>query len=269
MSDVIAGEPPPKFQPGALVARVLQMPRPWLLAFDVDGTLAPIAPTPPEARVPRQVVDDLATLAAMDDVHIALLTGRDAASLEPVISLPQAYLGLEHGGLVCAPGQEPGAVARNLDAQTREALDAFEDWAKKNAKPAGADLEFKRASVGIHVRRLAEQDPGTATRVLDAARTAASTVGLHVRTGRAMIEAEAEAADKADALNALVKKLGATGVFFAGDDVTDAKAITRAGVLGVGIHVASPERPQGPEGATAVLDGPSAIAAFIKLLRNC
>src|ERR1051326_1369447 len=51
---------------------------PLVVLLDVDGTLAPIAPTPAEARVPDETRRAVAALVALAGVHVALVTGRIA-----------------------------------------------------------------------------------------------------------------------------------------------------------------------------------------------
>ena len=48
--------------------------RPFGIAFDIDGTLSPIAPTPDEARIYPGVLSLLER--AKKHAHIAILTGR-------------------------------------------------------------------------------------------------------------------------------------------------------------------------------------------------
>ncbi|MEO7007921.1 MAG: trehalose-phosphatase, partial [Caldimonas sp.] len=50
-----------------------------ILAFDFDGTLAPIVAHPDEARVPAAVSHGLAELARA--LPVAIITGRDAADV--------------------------------------------------------------------------------------------------------------------------------------------------------------------------------------------
>ena len=85
--------------------RIVGLPRPLLLAFDVDGTLAPIVARPERARVPTATRRVLAHLAASRGIDVALVTGRDAASLRRVVRVARVWRALEHGRLVVAPGE--------------------------------------------------------------------------------------------------------------------------------------------------------------------
>ena len=62
--------------------RTVLAQRPLGLAFDIDGTLSPIAPTPDEAKIYLDVLPLLEQ--AQKYAHIAILTGRsidDGASM--------------------------------------------------------------------------------------------------------------------------------------------------------------------------------------------
>lgn len=246
----------------ALAARITALPRPLLLAFDVDGTLAPIVEDPDAARVPPEVARALRTLASRRGVRVALVTGRDAASLARVVRIAGAYRVLEHGRRVLVPGASMRETAPS--AALRARLDAFEAWARAHAVPAGARLECKAQSRAIHVRALAARDAAGALRLLARAARAARRADLVPRSGRAVLEAALADADKSTALAELARMTGARSVVYAGDDRTDQAAIARAGALGgLGVHVRSAERPRTPRGATAVVSGPAALGRLV------
>lgn len=249
----------------ALVTRIAALPRPVLLAFDVDGTLAPIVEDPDAARVPREVTRALRTLARARGVRVALVTGRDATSLARVVRIPRAYRAIEHGRRVLAPGASPREPVPSPALRAR--LDAFEAWARVHALPAGARLERKPQSRVVHVRALAARDPAGAERLLARADRAARRADLVPRSGRAVLEAALGDADKSTALASLARATGAKSVVYAGDDRTDRAAIARAGALGgLGIHVRSAEQPRAPRGTAAVVPGSDALGRLVLAL---
>ncbi len=248
-----------------LVARVLGLPRPLLIALDVDGTLAPIVEDPEAARVPRHTRALLRRLSSARRVHVALVTGRSASSLRKVVGSIEAWRAVEHGRVIVPPGR---SVPRDdLDPAARERLASFERWAREHVVPHGGRLETKRASRAVHVRSLAARDPDEAARLLRAAAIRARKIGLSPRPGRAVLEAEAAPGDKGEALDAIRFATRAQGVFYAGDDVTDRPAIRRAVRLGgIGVFVRSEERPRAPRGATAAVAGPEGMAELLEEL---
>jgi len=241
-----------------LKERVAALPRPLLLGLDVDGTLAPIVDDPDRARVPDATQTVLRELARHADYRVALITGRDLPALERMAQVPGAWRAVEHGGWIVAPGDE--GAERPLDPADREKLEAFAAWAADGP----GQVERKARSVGLHVRKL---DAGEGEARLAAAEERAEALGLIARRGRAVLEAELESGDKGRALAELQERIGAASVFFAGDDLTDLPAIRYAAERGVGVFIASDERPEGPEGATLALDGPEDLASFLASLR--
>ncbi len=251
----------------ALAERVAALPRPLLVALDVDGTLAPIVADPASARVPEEVAARVEMLSGAPGVTVALVTGRDAAQLDRMMTAPRAWRVVEHGRAILAPG-EPSP---EIDPASRARLDAFESWAAARLRARGARVERKPASVAVHVRELAAGDAEAGAAVLREAERAAMDAGLFPREGRAVLEASVARADKGTALAALMSRTGAASVVYAGDDLTDVPAIALASERGLGVFVRSSERPAAPPGASAELPGPESVAELlghlVRLLR--
>lgn len=248
-----------------LARRIADLDRPLLLAFDVDGTLAPIVDDPGGARVPPELRRALARLARRRGLRVALVTGRDPQSLRRVAPVPGVWRAVEHGRRVVAAAER--AAPLRLDERERTALARFREWAEEQAVPRGAALEDKPGSVAVHVRRLAARDRERARSLLRGAHRRAAELGLAPREGRAVCEAEARTGDKGRALAELVERTGAEGVVYVGDDKTDYPAIERAAEMGgIGIFVRSPERRRGPRGATASVNGPPEVAQLVEAL---
>lgn len=249
--------------PKRIARAVVALPRPLLVALDVDGTLAPIVEEPDAARVPPKTRAIVRRLTRLPRVRVALITGRSAASLKKVAGVTGVWRALEHGRVIVPPGAP--TPRGEVDPIARERLDAFERWAREHVVPHGARLERKAAARAVHVRRLSESDPDEAARLLRAAQRYAEKLGLHARPGRAVVEAEAAPGDKGDALEAIRFASRTRGVVYAGDDVTDYPAIRRAADLGgIGIFVRSEERSRLPRGTLgAVVDGPEGMAELL------
>lgn len=247
----------------ALTRAIVALERPLLLALDVDGTLAPIVDDPRRAAVPADVARSLERLVTTDIV-LAIVTGRDAAQLDRMLTVPAAWRVTEHGREILAPGDEPRAP--NAEALAR--LARFEAWARTNAIPFGARVERKPGAVVVHVRELARRDATRAAELLERAASEAGRMGLVPREGRAVIEAALEHADKGRALLAVAERVGVASIVYAGDDRTDEPAIALAAERGIGIFVRSDERPQGPPGTSAVVEGPRAVAELLARLAD-
>ena len=77
-----------------------------LLAFDIDGTLAPIVARPWDAHIPDELQVRLAALTATRTV--AIITGRAIADAKPMLGFSPRYLIGNHGaeGVTAANGSK-------------------------------------------------------------------------------------------------------------------------------------------------------------------
>lgn len=216
----------PRRQPHVLGAlgrrRLARLQRqPLLLAFDFDGTLAPIVDRPDDARVLPALVPLLVRAAARWPV--AVVTGRALADMRDRLGFVPQHLVGSHGAEGLAPADADAAVAA-LDPWRARLRDAAQ-----RLRAAGVELEDKGASLALHYRRAA--DPAQARRVLDAVLAQAPQDGAPVhRFGGKCVEnlVAAAAPDKGDAVHHLAQRTGARAVLFVGDDVTDESVFRRA-----------------------------------------
>ena len=183
-----------------------------LLAFDIDGTLAPIVERPDDARVPDDVQHFLADLARQFDV--AIITGRAVEDARRMLSFEPRYLIGNHGaeGL---PGREARshAFARTV-ARWRDALADDE-----SLRAAGVTLEDKAYSMSLHYRRAVD---GLVARAAIDRCVAALRPSPRVITGKAVVNLlPDDAPDKGDALRELIAAAQCDAVLYVGDDDTD------------------------------------------------
>jgi len=238
---------------------LLGLERPLLIALDVDGTISPIVRDPDMAEIPQETLSTLKTLAAAPGIELALVTGRDLSSLGRMEQLDGIWRAVEHGGLILAPGEAP--APRELDDRKREALDQFRHWIESHGRDAF--IEHKPQAIAVHVRAIASYDPARAEQLLREADELAQTLGLHVRRGKALREAEAVRSDKGSALREIFDRSGASSVFFAGDDLTDFPAIEFAARHGLGAFVCSEERGDQPPDSATLLQNVSEVMELL------
>lgn len=243
----------------SLVDDLLALDRPLLVALDVDGTIAPIVRDPDKATIPDDTLAVLKVLASTPSTELALITGRDLDSLSRMEQLDGIWRAVEHGGLVLAPGQQP--QPQELPEERQHALARFREWVRDHAEDAF--VEYKPRAVAVHVRAIAETDPDQANALLDEAEEIATGLGLHVRKGRCVREAEALEHDKGEALREIFERSGARSTFFAGDDVTDLPAIEFASKHGIGAFVLSRERPEPPSESVVVIENAKGVVALL------
>lgn len=193
----------------ALAATLHRRP---LLAFDFDGTLAPIVPRPDDAHIPRPVAERLALLAAR--LPVAIVSGRSIDDVRRRIDFVPHYIVGNHGA---EDGRNP--AAEHLRAQRLDALRARIAAQRARLERAGVLVEDKGQSLALHYRLA--RSPQRALAAIRAL-LADAEGALHVFSGK-MVEnvVPVGAPDKAAAVHALVQRSGARSAVFAGDDVND------------------------------------------------
>ncbi|MFO1329662.1 MAG: trehalose-phosphatase [Rubrivivax sp.] len=190
-----------------------------LLAFDFDGTLAPIVARPADAHPPAALSACLAALAAR--LPVAVLSGRSVADL-------RTRLGFEPRHLVGSHGADDPSDPEGTARRTR-ALDPLRARLHTQGvalATAGVVVEDKGASIALHHRRAAS---GERAQAAIAAALHDAPPGLARFGGKRVVNLVAAGSpDKADALLALVERCDADVALFAGDDVNDEPVFERA-----------------------------------------
>ena len=234
-----------------LLAPLREAPEKTALLFDVDGTLAPIAPRPELARVPAETRAELARLAG-SYLLVACISGRageEAAALVGVDGI--RYVG-NHG-------LELDERAAELAAQVAAFRDAVT-----------LPVEDKGLSLSYHYRGAEDEDAARAEleRVAERAREA----GLDPRWGRKVLEVRpAVSADKGTAVRTLLASVEARRGLYAGDDTTDLDGFQGLAAAGLedAVRIAV-ESDEGPQELVAAADltvsGPEALGRLLATL---
>ena len=183
-----------------------------LLAFDIDGTLAPIVARPDEARLPDDVKRCLHELAARMDV--AVITGRGVDDARRMLEFEPRYLIGNHG----AEGI-PGWKARS-EGFARTVRGWRDALGRCGAlRGAGVTIEDKRYSLSLHYRLA--PDHAAARRAIYACIESLSPPPSTI-DGKAVVNLlPRDAPDKGEALRALIAQSGSPNVLYVGDDDTD------------------------------------------------
>jgi len=181
-----------------------------LLAFDYDGTLSPIAPTPERARLPVPTKRLLIRVAK--EYPLVVISGRALADIsERVADIDVRQLFGNHGL------EWSGATSRPR-AQVRQWVDRLHE--QLEAAP-GVIIEDKAHSVSVHYR--AAPDHTRALRhILPVVR---ALRGVRVICGAAAVNLLPDhGANKGVALRRALERSGCERAVYVGDDETDEDA---------------------------------------------
>ena len=214
------------------------MPRtgPLLLASDFDGTLSELVLDPWGARIIPAAQRALRRLAAVDGVHVAIISGRTVNDLAARVRIGGVSYRGDHGAeraeaprgfhAAALRGEREPAGTAELETVSRLAAEVAlavpERWLVVEPKSAAITFHFRGAP---HV--------GEARGRVAAAVDAVDPERLLVRSGgrRALELRPADASTKGDALRQLVEERRPVSVIMLGDDRHDALAfdVLRAG----------------------------------------
>ena len=238
----------------AALAAVVRL-RP-LLAFDFDGTLAPIVAQPADARIAAPLARRLATLAAR--LPVAIVTGRAIVDV-------RSRLGFEPRFVVGDRGAED---ARDADgaARRRAALDTLRG-ALRARQPAlaaaGIVIEDKGQSLALHYRRARHR---AQARDLTLELLSPHGADLQVFGGKMVVNVmPAGAPDKASAVHDLVRRCAVPAALFAGDDVNDEPVFRAAPAHWLTLRVG---RGGPPSAARFGLDGPRDMLRLVERIET-
>lgn len=189
-----------------------------LVASDYDGCVAPIQPRPDMAVPHPASLDALRACATRPDTLVALVSGRARADLAAISGAGDPLI------LVGTHGAEfESGFDTPLTSEQQSLLDRIiAEFGSLAERFAGTSVEIKPASTTFHVRNATPDDAEASMRLAEDG--PASWPGVHVTTGKAVIELAVIETSKGMALDRLREGFGADAVLYLGDDVTDEKA---------------------------------------------
>jgi trehalose 6-phosphate phosphatase len=196
-----------------------------LLAFDYDGTLAPLSNNPAASRMRPETTELLRSLAHASPV--AVITGRSVRDVSLRLeAIPMLAVIGNHGA-------EPSPFARRAAREVAAWMPMLDALV---ATLPGVTIENKVQSVSVHYWHAT--DPDT---ILAAIAALLPTLPhkIHVVHGIGLVNLVPRGApDKGDAVQRLVKTHGLPGAVFVGDELTDEPAFRQVtGTAGLGIRV--------------------------------
>ena len=220
------------------VSGQLRMAGRILLLLDFDGTLAPIVPHPPDARIPLETMDFLLALRDCPKVVMAIVSGRAARDVRDLVDLDGIHYFGSHG----RERMRPGSRTVETDRRGREAIRRIcERLSADLSDLGGFKIEDKGVSAAAHYRNTEPRDRRRIERtVLDAIEAVPS---LRVAPGKMVYDiTPADGVDKGTAAMALAREAGGLPLYF-GDDTTDESAFEALPPASVTVFVGPPTQP--------------------------
>ncbi|UIJ36004.1 trehalose-phosphatase [Allobranchiibius sp. GilTou73] len=193
-----------------------------LYGTDFDGVLAPLVLDPSTSAPIDGSVQALREVAASDGATVAIVSGRDLATLRHLSGIaedePIVLIG-SHGAQPSIP-LDTGEVWDDAAAdRLHTVVDALEQVA---AQHPGTRVERKAAGAALHTRGM---DDDVANEAIAAAEDAArQLVGVHIIAGKNVLEIGVLDTNKGAALRALADHVGSQVTCYLGDDRTDERA---------------------------------------------
>ena len=222
-----------------------------LLAFDFDGTLAPIVPRPHDAQLSSAVADRLRSLSKL--LPLAIVTGRSRDDVLERLRFVPSYVVGNHGA------EDP---LHTVGASVRiDALDPLRSVLRARSSDldaAGVLIEDKRQSLALHYRLSRHRDKAKA--LIDDV-LGSDDPALRTFPGKMVVNVVPSGApDKADAVHRLLARCGAECALFAGDDVNDEPVFASAPCGWLTVRVG---RDYPASRAQFFLDGPHEMAMLL------
>lgn len=233
-----------------------------VIALDFDGTASPLVPDPMAARALPEVTEQVERLADLPGTIVAYVSGRSMDDLRIITEHAddsEVVLAGSHGAQYWFPGEgaadAPGAATQEghreeLWAAAQPIVDRYD----------GVGLEPKTFGMGIHTRSATPETEQAVFAEIDAL-VAERFPEWRRRLGHRVLEFSSRVEGKDTAMRVLRARFDATGILFAGDDVTDEDAmrVLEPGDLGVRVG-------PGESAATIRVDSPQQIAALLDVI---
>jgi trehalose 6-phosphate phosphatase len=236
---------------------------------DIDGTLAPIAPTPDMSEVSDEFKESLQRLSKKF-LLVAAISGRKTQDALGLIGLEDVVYFGNHGFEILRDG-EVEVIPEALPYLER--VEELEQLAREELVPEGAFVEEKGITASVHYRNVPQE---VGERCVEFVKGEGERLGLRITVGRGVVEARPPIrADKGTAVRTLVEEYRPERAMFIGDDTTDLDAFRELEKLReegrlreiLRVGVASEEGP--PEiriEANIVVDGVDGVGGVLRAL---
>src|SRR5215213_807743 len=239
------------------------------LLTDIDGTLAPIVPTPDMSEISDEIRASLQRLSR-ECLLVAAISGRKTEDALGLLGLEDVVYFGNHGFEILRDGQVE-VIPEALPYLER--VEELEQLAREELAPGGPFVEEKGVTASVHYRN-APREIGE--RSVEFVKSEGERLGLRITVGRGVVEARPPIrADKGTAVRTLVEEYRPERAMFIGDDTTDLDAFRELERLReeeelqeiLRIGVASDEGPPEIETeADIVVDGVAGVTGVLREL---
>jgi trehalose 6-phosphate phosphatase len=200
---------------------LLRQSRKIALFLDFDGTLAEIAPHPDAVTVPIATRHLLARLHAALNGAVAVITGREIATIDQHLAPLQLAVAGVHGLI---RRDATGRTSNTLDQGVADRLPGLVNATASLLLRRHPELtvEYKTGAVALHYRGAPDQAAACVT-VMQAVADQLQGAGVRLCHGRQVVEAVAGHSNKGVAVAAFLAEAPFQGRLpvFIGDDITD------------------------------------------------
>src|ERR671911_1562667 len=188
------------------------------LLTDIDGTLAPIVPTPDLSEVSEEIRDSLRRLSRKC-LLVAAISGRKTEDALGLLGLEEVIYFGNHGFEILRDG-EVEVIPEALPYLER--VEELEQLAREELAPGGSFVEEKGVTASVHYRNVPRE---IGERSVEFVKSEGERLGLRITVGRGVVEARPPIrADKGTAVRTLVEEYRPEKAMFMGDDTTDLDA---------------------------------------------
>ena len=185
---------------------------------DIDGTLAPIVPTPDMSEISDEIRASLRRLCR-EFLLVAAISGRKTQDALGLIGLEDVVYFGNHGFEILRDG-EVEVIPEALPYLER--VEELEQLAREELVPEGAFVEEKGITASVHYRNVGKE---VGERCVEFVKGEGERLGLRITVGRGVVEARPPIrADKGTAVSTLVEEYRPEKAMFIGDDTTDLDA---------------------------------------------
>lgn len=241
-----------------------------LVAVDYDGTLTPIAATPDEAVLSREVKSVLEELARVKDCELAIVSGRALKDIRKMVGIKNiVYVG-NHGLEIDGPrihfeSLTPPDIKR-IFAEIKDGL------AKNLAKLEGVIIEDKGLTLSVHYRLVPEEKTDAVAKVFHkTCRPYHAAKQIRIGSGKKVFEIKPPLEwDKGKAvLWLLAQQTRASGKdrilpVYIGDDRTDEDVFLALRKNGITVFVGRGEQ----SAARYYVNDTGEVLRFLRLIRD-